>query len=167
MVRSDIKAYQIGLRGLILGFFTGHAFYAVLLYRIANFFVRHHIKFLPGVVGHILLRRFACEISPYATIGKGFRLHHTPGIVIGWGVQIGDDCEVFQNVTIGENRRESEGQRFPIIGDRCTIYAGACVIGPIRLGDGCRVGANSVVTHDVPANTTVAGIPARPLSEQE
>ncbi len=161
MIGSDYRAYKMSVKGLILGFFTGHAFYAVLLYRIGNFFARHKIPFLPYFFGFIQLRRFACEISPYAKIGSGFRLHHTPGIVIGWGVEIGNNCEVFQNVTIGESRKENNNRRFPVIGDNCTIYSGACVSGPINIGGNTQIGANSVVLKDIPANCFAAGAPAK------
>ena len=161
MIKEDYKAYKLSPKGLVVGFFTGHAFYAVLLYRIGNFFARRHIPFFPYFFGFLQLRKFACEISPYATIGGGFRLYHTPGIVIGWGVEIGRDCEIFQNVTIGESRREIDGKRFPTIGNQCSIYAGACISGPITVGNHVEVAANSVVLNDVPDNCFVAGAPAK------
>lgn len=161
MIKEDYKAYKLSVKGLIIGFFTGHAFYAVLLYRIGNFFARHHIPFFPYFFGYIQLKKFACEISPYATIGGGFRLYHTPGIVVGWGVKIGDNCEIFQNVTIGESRRETAGKRFPIIGDNCSVYAGACISGPITIGNHVEIGANSVVLSDIPDYAFAAGAPAQ------
>ena len=167
MIRSDIKAYKLSVKGIIIGFFTGHAFYAVLLYRIGNFFARHKIPFFPYFCGFIQLRRFACEISPYAKIGEGFRLYHTPGIVIGWGVEIGDNCEIFQNVTIGESRKEKNGKRFPSIGDNCTVYTGACVSGPIEIGSNTQIGANSVVLSDIPSNCFAAGAPAKVIRYNE
>ena len=161
MIKSDYRAYKMSVKGLIVGFFTGHAFYAVLLYRIGNFFARHGIPFFPYFFGFIQLKKFACEISPYAKIGEGFRLYHTPGIVIGWGVEIGKNCEVFQNVTIGESRKETDGRRFPTIGDNCTIYAGACVSGPVAVGRNVQIGANSVVLGDIPSDCFAAGAPAK------
>lgn len=171
MIRADYKANGMSLKRLILGFFTCDAFYAVLLYRMGNFFARHKVKFLPNLCTGWMLRKFGCEISAYATIGKGFRLYHTPGIVIGWGVEIGENCEVFQNVTMGENRsenrRERDGRRFPKLGDNCSVFAGACILGPVTLGDHCKVGANCVVTHDFPDGSTIVGIPGRLMKPHE
>ena len=161
MIKSDLMSYHLKIDGLVKGLFTGHAFYAVLLYRIGNWMARHHIKFFPDVIKFYLLRKYACEISPYATIGAPFKLHHTPGIVIGHEVIMGDRCEVFQNVTIGSNRKERGGRFMPIIGDDCSIGAGAVVVGAISIGNNVKIGANSYVSCDVPDDAVVAGNPAR------
>ncbi len=161
MIKSDYKAYHLTLKRLIIGLFTGHCFYTVMLYRQGNFLVRNRIKFLPDVLKYISLRAFACEISPYAQIGSEFKIYHSPGIVIGWNVKIGDRCTVFQNVTIGEIAGKTrDGQTMPVIGNNVTIYSGAVVAGPIRIGDNVVIGANSVVTKDIPSNCFVAGVPA-------
>lgn len=163
MIRSDYNAYNMTIARLIKGFFTKHTFYAVLLYRMGNFCVRHHIKFLPDFLKGINLRIFACDISSNAKIGLGFRMHHTTGIVIGCDCILGDNCEVFQNVTLGENRSKTiAGQRYmPKIGNDVSIYAGACVIGPIEIGNNVQIGANSVVTKNIESNCIAAGIPAK------
>lgn len=159
-IRKDMNKYGLNFIGLIRGFFTGHAFYALFAYRVGNWLYRHHIKGLPDITKHICLAHFGCEISPYATL-RGVIFHHTPGIVIGHQVVMGENCEVFQNVTIGSNRKEVDGRFMPIIGDNVTIGAGAVVVGAITIGNNVQIGANSYVDRDVPDNVLVAGSPAR------
>ena len=103
-----------------------------------------------------LQRRYGVWISPRCRIGKRFHMMHFQGITIGSGVVIGDDCTIYQQVTLGK-----EKGRFPAIGNGVTIYAGAKVIGGITVGDNAVIGANAVVTKDVPANAVAAGVPAR------
>lgn len=112
------------------------------------------------IMAHVR-RHYACEISPYATIGGGLFIPHTVGIVIGHEVVIGDNFEVFQNVTIGSNRKERESRYMPVIGDNVSIGSGAVVVGAISIGDNVRIGANSYVDKDIPANSFVAGVPAK------
>ncbi len=161
MIKSDYKAFNMSIKSLILGFFTAHSFYAVLLYRIGNFLYRHHIKLLPDITKAIQLRIFGCEISPYAKIGKGFRVYHTAGIVIGYDCEIGDNCEIFQNVTMGENRRITNRRIMPKIGNNVSVFSGACLVGGITIGDNVQIGANSVVTKDFGSDIVIAGIPAK------
>lgn len=161
MIKSDYKAFNMSVAGLIKGIFVCHTFYAVLLYRIGNWFYRHKIKFIPDIFKAIQLKVFACEISPYAKIGESLKIYHSVGIVVGHAVEIGNNCEIFQNVTIGENRKERNGQKMAKIGDNVSIFAGACIIGPVNIGNNVKIGANSVVTHDIEDNVVVAGTPAR------
>lgn len=161
MIKQDYKHYNLNVKGLIRGWFTGHGFYAVLYYRIGNWFVRHHIGFFPDFMSYRGFRRWGSSISSNATIGPGFTLHHTLGIVIGWQVVAGANFEVFQNVTIGSNRKPKGNRFMPIIGDNVSIGAGAVVVGAITIGDNVKIGANSFVDKDVPSNVLVAGIPAK------
>ena len=166
MLDQDIKRYGINLYGIIKGLFTGHAFFAVFNYRIGNWLHRHHIKFLPDVIKFRTLRRYACEISPYATIGGGLLIHHTLGIVIGHEVIIGENCEIFQNVTIGSNRKEINGRFMPIIGNNVSIGSGAVVVGAIHIGNNVLIGANSYVDKDIPDGSVAVGSPARIIRRQ-
>lgn len=105
--------------------------------------------------------RFGYDISPNIEIGKGFRIPHWGGgIVIHSKAVIGDYCEIMQNVTIGNNVLKSRNE-VAIIGNHVTLCAGAKIIGSVRIGDYAVVGANAVVTKDVPDHTIVAGVPAR------
>lgn len=157
MISKDIRNYNLGIKGLILGWFTGHAFYAVVLYRLGNWCVRKGIKLIPDVIKFKMLKKFACEISPYAKIGHGFKLHHTVGIVIGHQVKIGNNCEVFQNVTIGSNRKEVNNRTMPIIGNNVIIGSGAVIVGAINIGNNVKIGANTYVDKDIPDNVIVVG----------
>lgn len=105
--------------------------------------------------------RFATgiEIHPGATVGRRFFIDHGMGVVIGETTEIGDDVMVYHGVTLG-GRSLNQGKRHPTIGDRVTVGAGAKVLGPLTIGDDSAVGANAVVTHDVPAESIATGIPA-------
>ena len=105
-------------------------------------------------------RIFAVDINPGAVIGRGIMIDHGTGIVIGETSVIGDNVSILQNVTLGGNGKET-GDRHPKIGDNVLLAAGAKVLGNIRVGNCSRVAAGSVVLQDVPANKTVAGVPAR------
>jgi serine O-acetyltransferase len=113
------------------------------------------------VYAHII-KTFAAEVTfDVKSIGKAFRVPHPFGIVIGAGAEIGDGVSVLQNVTFG---RKVEGSICQIqVGDRAFISAGAVVLGPLRIGEDAIIGANAVVLSDVPPNTTVVGVPARPI----
>ena len=105
-------------------------------------------------------RIFAVDIHPATVIGKGIMLDHGTGIVLGETAVIGDNVSILQNVTLGGNGKET-GDRHPKIGDNVLLAAGAKVLGNIRVGNCSRVAAGSVVLQEVPANKTVAGVPAR------
>lgn len=108
------------------------------------------------------------EIHPGATIGRRFFIDHGMGVVIGETAEIGDDVMLYHGVTLG-GRSLNKGKRHPTIGDRVTVGAGAKVLGPILVGADSAIGANAVVTHDVPADSIATGIPAivRPRTEKQ
>lgn len=166
MLKNDMNAYGLNWFRLIKGWITGHTFFLVRLYRRGNWFYKHGIKVIPELIKKKMLRKYSCELSPYATIGKNFRIHHSVGIVVGHEVIIGDNCEIFQNVTIGSNRKERNGRYMPVIGDNVMIGSGAVVVGPITIGNNVRIGANAYVDKDVPDNTSVIGASARVLTER-
>ena len=107
------------------------------------------------------LTRFATgiEIHPGAMIGRRFFIDHGMGVVIGETTEIGDDVMLYHGVTLG-GRSLEHGKRHPTLGDRVTVGAGAKVLGPVHIGDDSAVGANAVVTHDVPPESIATGIPA-------
>ena len=108
------------------------------------------------------------EIHPGATIGRRFFIDHGMGVVIGETTEIGDDVMLYHGVTLG-GRSLNKGKRHPTIGNRVTVGAGAKVLGPILIGEDSAIGANAVVTHDVPADSIATGIPAivRPRTEKQ
>jgi serine O-acetyltransferase len=103
-----------------------------------------------------------CEIPLNARIGGGLVMPHPNGIVINTDVVVGPNCLIFQQVTLGSN-----GRGVPVLGGHVDVGAGAKVIGPVRVGNHAVIGANAVVTSDVDPDTTVVGIPARPLPKSE
>jgi serine O-acetyltransferase len=125
-----------------------------------QFGVRH----LTVLLLHRYSIRFGIDISRDARIGSGLYIGHFGGIVVNAAVVIGDNCNLSQGVTLGQvNRGPKAG--CPIIGHNVYIGPGAKIIGSIRVGDNVAIGANAVVVDDVPPNTTVAGVPARVLSD--
>lgn len=107
-------------------------------------------------------RRTGIEIHPAATIGRRVVIDHGSGIVVGETARIGNDCLLYQGVTLGMTGHVT-GQRHPQVGNNVTIGAGSIVLGNIHLGDGSSVGAGAVVVRDVAPGTTVVGIPAKPV----
>lgn len=108
-----------------------------------------------------LLIKYGVTISNTCKIGKNFYTEHYNGIVIGRDVVIGDNCLIYQQVTIGQ-----KDNKYPVIGNNVTIYAGAKIIGDIHIGDNVVVGANSVVLESIPDNCIVAGVPAKIIRKE-
>lgn len=116
--------------------------------------------FLARMISQKASRRTGIEIHPGATIGSGFFIDHGTGVVIGETAEIGDNVTLFHGVTLG-GTGSGHGKRHPTVMDNATIYAGAKLLGPITIGENAIVGAGAVVLHDVPANATVVGVPAK------
>ncbi|KZX56101.1 serine acetyltransferase [Halioglobus sp. HI00S01] len=104
--------------------------------------------------------KFGVDIHPAAKLGRGIMLDHATGLVIGETAVVGDDVSILQSVTLGGTGKD-EGDRHPKIGNGVLISAGAKILGNIRVGEGAKVGAGSVVLEEVPPHTTVAGVPAK------
>jgi len=134
--------------------------HAIWAYRLAHGLHRHGFKFLARFVSQAAKFMTGVEIHPAAKIGRRFFIDHGEGVVIGETAEIGDDCLLYQGVTLGGTGKQS-GKRHPTLGNRVVVGSGAKVLGGISIGDDTRVGANSVVLHDVPAASTVVGIPGR------
>lgn len=135
-------------------------FHALILHRIAHFLYRMKAFFLARFVSQASRFLTGIEIHPGAKIGKGLFIDHGMGVVIGETAEIGDNCTIYHGVTLGGTGKE-KGKRHPTIGNNVLISAGAKVLGPLNVGDNSRIGANAVVLKDVPADTTVVGVPGR------
>lgn len=133
---------------------------AILLHRVAHFFWNIGLPFIPRYISNITRQITGIEIHPGAKIGKDFFIDHGSGTVIGETTEIGDNVTIYQNVTLGGTSLEPV-KRHPTIGNNVVIGTGAKILGPITIGDNVRVGANSVVTKDVPPNSVVVGVPGR------
>lgn len=134
--------------------------HALVYYRIANFFYRKNLFFMARAISQFARGLTGIEIHPGAKIGKGFFIDHGMGVVIGETTVIGDNVLLYQGVTLGGTGLE-KGKRHPTIGDNVVIGTGAKVLGNITIGDNSYIGANAVVIKDVPANSTVVGVPGR------
>jgi serine O-acetyltransferase len=135
-------------------------FHAVLLHRFAHWLYRSNVPLIPRVVSQFSRFATGIEIHPGATIGRRFFIDHGMGVVIGETAEIGDDVLIYQGVTLGGTGNE-QGKRHPTIGDNVVIGTGAKVLGSIRIGNNCKIGAGSVVVRPVPDHSTVVGIPGR------
>ncbi len=134
--------------------------HAVLWHRVAHWlYVRRHF-FLARWVSQHARKKTGIEIHPGATIGRRLVIDHGMGIVIGETCEIGDDCLLYQGVTLGGTGKD-QGKRHPTLGDNVMVGSGARVLGPFKVGDNARIAAGAVVLREVPPNCTAVGVPAR------
>lgn len=134
--------------------------HAVVSYRYAHFFYKHKMFFIARLISQLSRNFTGIEIHPGAKIGKGLFIDHGMGIVIGETAEIGDNCTIYQNVTLGGTGKD-KGKRHPTIGNNVLIGCGAKVLGPFSVGDNSKIAANAVVLSEVPENSTCVGVPAR------
>ncbi|MFP5518499.1 MAG: serine O-acetyltransferase EpsC [Bdellovibrionia bacterium] len=129
---------------------------AVFFHRIAHFFYGLNLFFLARLFAEISRWMTGIEIHPGAKIGKRLVIDHGMGVVIGETTEIGDDCIIFHGVTLGGMKFDPI-KRHPTVGNRVLIGTGAKILGPIKIGDGTKIGANAVITKEVPANSVIVG----------
>jgi serine O-acetyltransferase len=166
-IRRDVRAAQErdpAARGVgaaeILAIWPG--VHAVLAHRVAHALFEARVPLLPRLIAGITRAATGVEIHPAARIGEGLFIDHGMGVVIGETAEIGDDVTLYQGVTLGGTGFAS-GKRHPTVQDNVTIGSGAKLLGPIVVGHGSKIGANSVVIHDVPPHSTVVGNPGHPV----
>jgi serine O-acetyltransferase len=133
---------------------------AVRDYRRANWFYKRGHFFIARFISQMSRKKTGIEIHPGATIGKNLFIDHGSGVVIGETTVIGDNCTIYQGVTLGGTGKDS-GKRHPTLGNNVMVGSGAKVLGPFKVGDNCKIAANSVVLSEVPPDCTAVGIPAR------
>ncbi len=134
-------------------------FHALLIHRVSHWLWNNGLRWPGRMSSHIGRWLTGIEIHPGATIGRRFFIDHGMGVVIGETAVIGDDCTLYHGVTLG-GTSWNKGKRHPTLKNGVVIGAGAKVLGPIEIGEGARVGSNSVVLKPVPEGCTVVGIPA-------
>ncbi len=137
---------------------TYNGFHALVYYRLAHFFFTHGFRLLSRMISSFARRRTGIEIHPGAKIGYGVFIDHGTGVVIGETTEIGNNVTIYQGATLGGTGKDT-GKRHPTVESGVMISAGAKVLGPITIGRNAKIGAGSVVLHDVPANATVVGVP--------
>ena len=133
---------------------------AVLLYRIAHFFWKLNMPFVPRYISDIARELTAIDIHPGADIGSDFFIDHGAGVVIGETAEIGNNVTLYSGVVLGGTSLKRE-KRHPTLGNDVVVGSGAKILGPVNIGNNVRVGANSVVINDVPANCVVVGVPGK------
>ena len=135
-------------------------FHALQMHRVSHGLWRIGLRWVARFTSHIARFLTGIEIHPGATIGRRVFIDHGMGVVIGETAEIGDDCTLYHGVTLG-GVSWNKGKRHPTLGKGVVVGAGAKILGPFTVGDGAKVGSNSVVVKAVPAGATVVGIPAR------
>jgi serine O-acetyltransferase len=141
---------------------TWPGIHALLSYRVAHALALARVPLLPRLISLLTRAITGIEIHPAAQIGEGLFIDHGAGVVIGETAEIGDDVTLYQGVTLG-GTGFATGKRHPTVQDNVTIGSGAKLLGPITIGHGAKIGANSVVITDVPPNCTVVGNPGHPV----
>ena len=159
---SNVKKNDPALHSTFELFFNYPGLWAMLFYRISHSIYKKGFRFLPRFISAIGQFLTTIDIHPASQIGRRVFIDHGSGVVIGETVIIGNDVLIYQQVTLG-GVSTSKGKRHPTLGNNIVIGAGAKVLGNITIGDNSKVGANSVVVKDVPADSTAIGIPARVL----
>ena len=139
--------------------------HANLWHKLAHWLWHRRARLLARMVSHLSRALTGIDIHPAAKLGRRIVMDHGMGIVIGETAEIGDDCYLYHQVTLGVARTQPH-KRHPTVGRNVTIGAGAKVLGAITVGDGARIGANAVVVEDVPPDVTVVGIPARQVERR-
>lgn len=155
------NARKSGIAGFIIALITSPGFCAVLLYRMscATRAWGPVGKLVSTLIWRWNISAFGCHLSPMSQCGEGLLLPHPVGIVIGQGVVIGKNAEIYQNVTFGTS--DFERGEYPTVEDGATVFAGAVIVGKVRIGQGAVIGANSYVAKDIPAGVIAVGSPAR------
>lgn len=160
-IREDIKnvvekdpAARNGLEVLLC--YPG--IWALIFHKPAHFLYNHNLKLLARIISQFARFFTGVEIHPGAKIGKRCFIDHGMGIVIGETTEIGDDCTIYQGVTLGGTGKDT-GKRHPTLGNRVMVSSGAKVLGPFKVGDDSKIGSGSVVLKEVPPGSTVVGIP--------
>jgi serine O-acetyltransferase len=166
-VREDLTAAQerdpaarnVGRAEILL---TYGGVQALLAHRIAHAMEEVGVPLAPRMLANVVKVVTGVEIHPAAQIGRGLFIDHGAGVVIGETAEVGDDVTIYQGATLG-GTGFARGKRHPTVGDEVMIGSGAKLLGPIEVGARCKIGANSVVIHDVPENSTVVGNPGHPV----
>lgn len=163
LLRNDIRsikerdpAAKSSIQVLLL--YSG--LHALIYYRISHFFYNIKLFFIARMISQFARFLTGIEIHPGATIGKALFIDHGSGVVIGETAELGDNCTLYQGVTLGGTGKDI-GKRHPTLGNNVLVGAGAKVLGPFKVGDNSKVAANAVVLKEIPPDCTAVGIPAK------
>ena len=175
-LREDIKSFKArdpAARSALEIILCYPGFHALLVYRLSHWLWGLKVRLLARFISHVGKILTGIEIHPGAQIGRRFVIDHGTGVVIGETSIVGDDVTLYHAVTLGgispavDSGSQVGVKRHPTIMDGAIIGSGAAILGPITIGEGARVGSNSVVTKDVPASVTAVGIPAQVIMPRD
>ena len=138
--------------------------HALIWHRVAHWFYAHHMFFIARLISQVARFFTLIEIHPGAQLGHGILIDHGCGVVIGETAVVGDNCTIYQGVTLGGVGTQ-KGKRHPTLGNNVTVGSGAKILGSFEVGDNCSVAANAVLLRPLEENTTAVGIPARPVKK--
>lgn len=167
-IREDIqtvKERDPAARSSIEVLLLYSGFHAILYHRLAHWFYKRGWFFLARFVSQTSRFLTGVEIHPAVVIGRRLFIDHGSGIVIGETTIIGDDCTLYQGVTLGGTGKD-KGKRHPTLGNNVMVGAGARVLGPFLVGNNSKIAANAVVLEEIPPNSTAVGVPARIVNRQ-
>jgi serine O-acetyltransferase len=167
-IRRDLRAAlsrDPAARSALEVVLTYPGFHALQFYRLAHRLEQERIPLLPRLISHVARCVTGIEIHPGARIADGLFIDHGMGVVIGETAELGEDCHLYQGVTLGGTSTR-RAKRHPTLGRGVTVGAGASVIGAVTVGDNVRIGAGSVVVTNVPDNATVVGVPGHIVAFQ-
>jgi len=162
-IREDINAVferDPAAKSVIEIIFCYPGFHAILFYRFARWFWIHKMYLIGRLISHVGRFLTGIEIHPGARIGKRFFIDHGMGVVIGETSEIGDNVTLYHGVTLGGTTWKKI-KRHPTIGNNVVVGVGAKILGPVKIGDNTKIGANSVVVNEIPPNSIVVGIPGK------
>lgn len=138
--------------------------HALIWHRIAHWFYKRHMFFVARLISQLARFFTLIEIHPGAELGHGILIDHGCGVVIGETTVVGDNCTIYQGVTLGGVGTQ-KGKRHPTLGNNVTVGAGAKILGSFEVGDNCSIAANAVLLQQLEENITAVGIPARPVKK--
>ena len=161
-----IMKHDPAARNKLEVFLLYSGFHALLYYRLAHWLYKKHCYFLARFISQTGRFFTGIEIQPGAKIGRGLFIDHGMGVVIGETTEIGDNCVIYQGVTLGGTGKD-KGKRHPTLGNNVMVGSGAKVLGPFKVGDNSKIAANAVVLDEVPPNSTCVGVPARVVKQND
>lgn len=167
-IEGDLLEKHKGFKNFLVSYLFSPRFRVLLNHRLGKYFYNRD-NFILRQIGKYykvrLITKRNCDISYNAVIGKGLKMPHPIGVVIGEGVVIKENVTIFQQVTFGSHGRRGENFEYPIVESGVVIYAGAKIIGGITIGENVLIGANSVVNISVPPNSIAVGVPCKILTK--
>ncbi len=163
----DIKAVQErdpAARSALEVLLLYQGIHAMIWHRFAHWFYKHRMFFIARLISQISRFFTQIEIHPGAQMGHGILIDHGGGVVIGETAVVGDNCTIYQGVTLG-GVGTKKGKRHPTLGNNVTVGAGAKILGSFEVGDNCTIAANAVLLKPLEDNVTAVGVPARPIKK--